>query len=258
MTASKNTRLRASDRDRADVCGLLDAALADGQLTDSEHAGRTGTAMRAKSFGELDKLIDDLQIPGEMVDAPVVRGGRGRTRWIPAAILAAALVAGGLVGCVAHSAVDRVVADPLPDLTTGAGLAYFIDRYRAEFGETIADDVTVYPGYALFYRNEKGKSVYYHFDGDFSVFGNPRSRKPDTPTVDMGAIDLPVLARLLAGAPQSLLLPGSPISYVNIEREAKKDAQPYVQIYVQNEKSETGFMTVLFDGEPLNVRPPNR
>ncbi|WP_431968483.1 DUF1707 SHOCT-like domain-containing protein [Nocardia sp. bgisy134] len=256
--ASKTARLRASDSDRADVCGLLDAALADGQLTESEHTARTGIAMRAKSFGDLDKLIDDLQIPGELVDAPVVRGGRGRTRWIPAVILAAALIAGGLVGCVAHSAVDRAVADPLPDLTTGAGLAYFIDRYRAEFGDTVADDVTVYPRYALFYRNEKGKSVYYHFDGDFSLFGNPSSRKPDTPTVDMGAIDLPILARLLAGASQSVLLPGSPISHVSIEREDKKGAQPYVQIYVQNEMSETGFMTVLFDGEPLNVRPPNR
>lgn len=256
--ASKTARLRARDTDRADVCGLLDAALADGQLTASEHTARTQAAMRAKSFGELDKLIADLQIPGDLVDAPVVRGGRGRGWWLPAAILLAAALFGALAGCVGRGGVDRVAADPLPDLTTGPGLAYFIDRYRAEFGDTVVDDLTVYPRYAIFYRNVNNRSQYFHFDGDFDPSSSSQARKLDTPTVDLATIDLPVVSRLLAGAPQSLLLPGSPISHVSIEREAAKNAQPRLQIFVRNEVDESGFMTVLFDGEPLEVRPPGR
>ncbi|WP_228781520.1 hypothetical protein [Nocardia abscessus] len=54
----------------------MDRARADGQLSEEEHdaltelAARTATAVRAESFGELDALIGDLQIPEELVNAP--------------------------------------------------------------------------------------------------------------------------------------------------------------------------------------------
>ncbi|MBH0778617.1 DUF1707 SHOCT-like domain-containing protein [Nocardia bovistercoris] len=260
--AADTARLRARDSDRADVCGLLDAALADGQLSASEHTARTKSAMTAASFADLDRLVGDLQIPGDMVDAPVVRGvpRRARRWWIPAAAVLVAAVLGTASGCVA-SAVDEATGPPTPDLTTGSGLAYFIANYRAEYGDTVTDDLTVYPGYAVFHRSPGNpvRSQYYHFDGDFSTFGSESSRKPSTPTLDFGTVDLPRLAGLLAGAVRSLKIANGQINHVNFEFPpgSDKDPKPYVRIYVRNEAEDSGFMTVAFDGEVLDVRPPN-
>lgn len=254
--------VRARDSDRADVCGLLDAALADGQLSRSEHAARTKSAMNAASFADLDRLVGDLQIPGDMVDAPVVRGvpRRARRWWIPvAAVLAAALLGAG-AGCVA-STVDEATGPPLPDLTTGPGLAYLLAHFRAEYGSTVTDDLTVYPEYAVFHRSPGNpvRSQYYQFDGDFSTFGSESSRKPSTPTFDIGAVDMPRLAGLLAGAVRSVKIANGRISHVNFQFDpgSDKDPKPYVRIFVNNEAQDSGYMTVAFDGEVLDVRPPN-
>ncbi|WP_054815311.1 DUF1707 SHOCT-like domain-containing protein [Nocardia arizonensis] len=261
--ASSTSRLRARDSDRADVCGLLDAALADGQLTAGEHAARTESAMRAASFAELDRLVGDLQIPGDMVDTPVVRGGPLRTRrwWVPVSILLVAALLGAGAGCVGRAATDHTARASLPTLTTGAGLAQFIDSYRAEYGDTVADDLTVYPGYAVYHRTPGNpvKSQYYHYDGDFSTFGSESARKPSTPTFDFGTIDRLLFARLLAGAVQSLKVPNGQINYIKFEFPpgSTKDPSPYVRIYVQNEAQDNGFMTVTFGGEILDVRPPH-
>lgn len=250
---------RARDSDRADVCGLLDAALSDGQLTAREHAERTGSAMRASSFAELDELIGDLQIPGDLVDAPVVRGGPRRSRWwLPAlAIVLVALLFGLAAGCVGRS-VDSVSPPKLPDLTTGPGLAYFLDRYRAEYGDTLVDDLTVYPGYALFHRSPGNpvKSQYYHFDGDFSEFGSVSGRKPDTPTVDVATMNLPVVSRLLAGAVRSLKVPDGRVQHLSVSIPSTKQTRPALVVYAQNEAQDSGNMTIAFDGEVLEVRPP--
>ncbi|WP_433716770.1 DUF397 domain-containing protein [Nocardia sp. CA-084685] len=70
--------------------------MTDGQLTEDEHAARTAKAMSAKSFGELDAVVGDLQIPDNLVDAPVVRVDRRRPRrWLaPVAVIGAAAVLG--------------------------------------------------------------------------------------------------------------------------------------------------------------------
>ena len=69
---SKNpVPLRARDSDRADVCAVIDAALADGQLTASEHAARSAKAMRAETFAVLDRLIDDLQTTDDFAATPI-------------------------------------------------------------------------------------------------------------------------------------------------------------------------------------------
>ncbi|WP_216918112.1 DUF1707 SHOCT-like domain-containing protein [Nocardia noduli] len=260
VMASTTSPVRARDDDRADVCGLIDAALADGQLSSDEHAARTAAAMKAEYFGELDKLTWDLQIPGAFADAPVVRGGvRRRTRWwIPVGVLLVAALLGMAAGCVG-SAADKISGPPLPDLTTGAGQAYFLDRYRAEFGDTVADDFTIYPGYALFHRSTDNplKSQYYHFDGDFDEFGSESARKPTTPTVDYGAVNLPVLARLLAGAVDTLKVPNGRISHMSLQLPSgsEPDAAPLVSIYVRNEAQDSGSMEIAFDGEVLEVSP---
>ncbi len=52
--------LRASDRDRDVVTGVLVEAYADGRLTREEYDERAGAAAAAKTLGELPGLIGDL------------------------------------------------------------------------------------------------------------------------------------------------------------------------------------------------------
>jgi hypothetical protein len=55
--------LRASDADRERVVDVLNAALADGRLTDEEHAGRIHAALTARTLGSLAGLTLDLVPP---------------------------------------------------------------------------------------------------------------------------------------------------------------------------------------------------
>ncbi len=61
-------RTRARDLDRSEVCGLLDAAYADGQLDAEEHRSRTAAATPAKTLGELREFVDDLQLEKPLPD----------------------------------------------------------------------------------------------------------------------------------------------------------------------------------------------
>ncbi|WP_454194242.1 DUF1707 SHOCT-like domain-containing protein [Nocardia sp. Marseille-Q1738] len=265
MATTRYSDIRARDTDRADVCGLLDAALADGQLTDSEHAARTATAMRSKSFGELDALIGDLQIPDELANTPVVRVDRRRPRrWLaPLSIVVAATVAGAMVGGISRCGIDLPgSSENVPDLTTGAGLAYFLAQYRAEFGDLTADEVTLYPKYVIVDRQTPGNAAEtsdYRYNGDFRT-STTSERKSGTRTFDLATVDVPAIARLLAGAPETVRLPDGVITHVVVEYASYStvDLGPVMDIYVKGEGSASGYVRVTLAGEPLAVHPPSR
>ncbi|WP_040697432.1 DUF1707 SHOCT-like domain-containing protein [Nocardia vinacea] len=268
MATTRYSGIRARDTDRADVCGVLDAALADGQLTDDEHAERTAQAMRAKAFGELDALIGDLQIPRNLVDAPVIRVDRRRPRrWLaPVAFIAGAAVIGAAVGGIASCASGASGpfgwSEHVPVLTTGSGLAYFIDEYRAEFGDTKVDEVTLYPDYAIFERQAAGdptETVRYRYDGGFHDYTTSNGRKADVRTFDLASIDLRAIAGLLAGAPQSIKTPDGVITHASIEfPPGRSDSDAAVSIYAKNRAGASGYLTATVTGEPLQVFPPSR
>ena len=54
--------VRAADADRNLVAQLLSDAFANGQLTVTEYDERTAAAYRAKTYGDLDLLTDDLAL----------------------------------------------------------------------------------------------------------------------------------------------------------------------------------------------------
>jgi hypothetical protein len=273
MAATRYSGIRARDTDRADVCGLLDAALTDGQLTEEEHAARTAQAMRAKSFGELDDIFGDLQIPDDLVDAPVVRVDRRRPRrWLaPLAVVVAAAVAGAVVGGITRGAADspklpglpgaRGHSEPsehVPMLTTGAGLAYFIAEYRAEFGDTKADEVTLYPEYVLVTRQVRDNptvTARYHYDGNFDKPTTTPGRKPDVRTLDLATMDVPALAGLLAGAAQTTKVRGGTVTHAAAEFDssATAGAGPVFRMHTTNQAGASGSLIVSFAGEPLRV-----
>ncbi|MGW5308676.1 DUF1707 SHOCT-like domain-containing protein [Nocardia thailandica] len=254
-------RLRARDADRADACGLIDAALADGQLTETEHARRTERAMRAETIADLDALIDDLQVPGRLANKPVVRGrSAASSRWwiAPVAILGAGAL-GAVVGLLGRAVTGAVAGEDVPDLTTADGIAYYLAEYRAEFGSTTADDVTLYPGYASAVRasSTPGKADDYHYDGSFDTWRSPDNRDRDAPSFDLGAIDLRAYAALRAGAARTVGIPDGRITHVIIDfdKPLRKNPSPQIRIYVRNPQfeNETGYLTFTFAGEVIEV-----
>ncbi|WP_433625693.1 DUF1707 SHOCT-like domain-containing protein [Nocardia sp. CA-120079] len=60
--------MRARDLDRANASSVLDAAYAEGQLGADEYRDRTAKAETAKTVGELERLIGDLQVPSAVGD----------------------------------------------------------------------------------------------------------------------------------------------------------------------------------------------
>jgi Domain of unknown function (DUF1707) len=55
--------LRASDSDREQIAQRLHRAMTDGRLRVEEFEERLGTALSARTYGELDRLVRDLPVP---------------------------------------------------------------------------------------------------------------------------------------------------------------------------------------------------
>lgn len=268
--ATTRAKLRARDSDRVETCSLLDTAHAEGQLTDAEHTTRTDRAMKAVTFEQLGTLVDDLQIPSRYARSAVVRPDRrprdkgpvdGR-RWASAAglvVIAAGI--GALAGSCSNSGIGGVASPSIPTLTTGEGIAHFINDYRATFGDTVADEVLLFPENGSIDRKsdtDPARYVDYTYDGEFDSFGGDSARPPDTRTLDLGAVNVPVIGQLVSGAPQSVRMPDGTVSQVRFEYGTNdRIAEPVVSIYVQDEYDRSTFMTVTFDGEILDVHFPS-
>ncbi|WP_227979294.1 DUF1707 SHOCT-like domain-containing protein [Nocardia spumae] len=254
--STANSGLRVRDTDRVDACALLDAARDNGQLTDAEHATRTAAAMRARTFGEVEAVVDDLQIPANLVDSPVVSPARRRSsrRWIvAAAVVAGAALIGMFCGWV--SSEGGPIGKPAPaDMTTAAGIESFLAAYRAHFGDLLADDVTLHPDNASIERPGQGdpaKSERISYKGEFDTW-TTSTREPDLAPIDLGAIDVPKLAALMAGAARTVGAPQAPISHLIIDRTTLGvGKEPVITIYTEGARG--GYLVTSLAGEPLYV-----
>ncbi|MFF0816740.1 DUF1707 domain-containing protein [Rhodococcus sp. NPDC003318] len=270
-TRMKTTRmkLRARDTDRVEMCGLLDTAFAEGQLTEAEHATRTARAMKAATFEQLGKLVDDLQIPSRYDESAVVRPDRrprerqpgGGRRWaVGAGIVAVAAVVGALAGSCSDGGGFSSSSAAVPMLTTGDGVRHFVDDYRAHFGDTVADEVLLFPEHASVDRQsdtDPTRYLDYTYDGEFDSFGSDSSRSRDTPTLDLGAVDLAAIAPLVSGAPETLRMPDGEVSQIRFEYDTnERVTEPVVSIYVTDAFENSTYMVAGFDGEVLEVNLP--
>jgi Flp pilus assembly protein TadB len=89
---SRYDSLRASDADRDAVTERLREAAGEGRLEPNELEERVGSALRARTYGELARLVADLPRPP---NTPWQRPG-GRTR----AVARSALLGAGLLAAV--------------------------------------------------------------------------------------------------------------------------------------------------------------
>ncbi|MFD4406793.1 DUF1707 domain-containing protein [Nocardia sp. NPDC058499] len=266
---AKKEQVRARDRDRVEVCAVLDAALADGQLSTGEHATRTRSAMRAKFTTDLDGLIRDLQVPGELAGAAILTGDRPARPpwWLPVAVLVSAAVLGGGVGFVVRDEPAPGIAvaveaesEPasLPNLATVEGLEFFIDAYRREFGDTVIDTATIFPDFLLVQRLSTGSPRNFRFDADgFDEMGGAVPSYANGRPIDLADIELTTLGAVLAGAPASVRLEQGEVEHLGIGFEliAPADAGPVIDIYVEDPAESTGHLSVSFAGVPLEVFP---
>ncbi|SUA74084.1 Domain of uncharacterised function (DUF1707) [Nocardia otitidiscaviarum] len=258
----RHSGLRVRDSDRVEACALLDAAHAEGELTDAEYAQRSAAAMRARTFGDLDTLIGDLQIPRNLADAPVVRVQRRKParRWQAAA---ATVVVAGLLGAMGGCASRTTAPDPpLLEPTTGVGLASFLATYRDRYGDLTADEMSLYPQYALVERAvDADRTVRLRYD-EQGFSSTDTARDDDAAAFDLADLDVRGFAAVMAGAPETLRVPGGAISHIVIRRPpganpadpGAKVNPPVVFVYAKD-GSRGGYLELTLAGEVLAVHP---
>jgi hypothetical protein len=277
VSSARSPRTRARDIDRTEVCGLLDAAYADGQLDAEEHRSRTAAATAAKTLGELREFVEDLQlekpIPELRERAPrrlARRGNLVATGIVGLLLLGVGFGVGRLTGDpaseVAHAeprvaapgpAAAPIVVGPTA-LHTPAGLRAFIDGVRTELGTTQVVDLTVYPDYAVLempVADAPARTQSYSYRGGLDASGTS-SRDPGDPLVDLATIDVDKILGLLAGAGQSLNVENPTVHYL-IVRDMGEG--PYVGVYAtNNDNGQSGYLEAKPDGTIIGVHAYER
>jgi hypothetical protein len=144
QTRSPATQMRASDADRDAVVAALSEHYQAGRLSTDELEERTGSALTARTYGDLSALTADLPgpVPRRPVPAGPARGAAAppagpppvnplhRGGLVVVAVLAAVLVVGGAFGLLApgHNGADAWGLLPLVLIV--ARLARSGDRSR--------------------------------------------------------------------------------------------------------------------------------
>ncbi|EME15433.1 hypothetical protein G419_23144 [Rhodococcus triatomae BKS 15-14] len=264
---------RARDLDRTNARWLLDAAYAEGQLGAGEYHDRIAQAASAATLRDLRGLTSDLQLPAAVVSGHPVgrrfpRTGLVAATAIAGAVLVAAVVAvavgrGGsgadasappAAGPPAADVVDPGTGDELspPDLTTqvdpftAEGIDALVDRYRFQFGDTVATSLALYPEAARVTRavsGAPGRSDIYELTGSF-VHTGTESSPPKAVPVDLDRIDPEALARLIAEAPARIGEPGGRVEHAYVAGSSR----PTVTVYVHDGDRGLGYVVAGLDG----------
>ncbi|MBF6453250.1 DUF1707 SHOCT-like domain-containing protein [Nocardia cyriacigeorgica] len=281
---------RARSADRAAAAELLDLARTEGQLTEDEHRAHSDLLAEAKTLGDLAELTADLQGPRRTPTPPRRAQPTRQGGYLAALTAAALLVAFGAFALTGRAddpapaetpvaaapgdgapeaelpvpRADLDDVDPIviktPNLLTGEGLAHFIADYRAEFGDTIADEISLYPDHGDVDRAVPGqpnRQVSYDYRGGFQRPSDPTTRKVDTPTVDLGVLDTAAIGAALANAATIAQVPDGKVSHLSVEIHSfpPNEGRMVVAVYVGNEFRESGHFILGPAGEVLRVWP---
>ncbi|MGW5072172.1 DUF1707 SHOCT-like domain-containing protein [Rhodococcus sp. NPDC004095] len=256
MRSNPAPRLRARDSDRAGVRELLDTAYAEGQLSAEEYRQRADASDRARTLAELDGLVRDLQVRGQMTDRlPVPRAEHAR-RWIAGLVAAAVVVVGGAVVAARITGADADSSDARPGtLLSAAGLARIVSELHDGYGDALVDGMTVFADYASIeipVPGAPGMSRDLRFDEDgLSDSGTSPGRDRDTVPVNLDDLDVRGVGGLLLGAPQTLGVPEPDSTHLSVD---DGDGNPVVSIHLSNQVSgRTGHLTAGIDGEVRSV-----
>lgn len=272
-------RTRAKDSDRTDTCQILDTALAEGQLSMTEHEQRVKAATNAATLGDLRSLVSDLQTSNAPVQLPDLKPARQQGWGIRAAVAAVLVALGigigwGLYGNTSSpfsitadpgakpDGVAPVVLSPPRQLQSLGGLTGLLDQMRKKFGDTSGYRLVVYPDYASLDRPDPGddrRKLNYYYKGGF---GDPTAsaKGGDDRVVDLAGFDAKAVVGVLRGAPETLGIRKADeikSTYLIIE-PAKDPTAPEsvsISIYVSSDFG-SGYIQLAPDGTVKNINYP--
>ncbi|MGW4243738.1 DUF1707 SHOCT-like domain-containing protein, partial [Nocardia sp. NPDC004722] len=219
----------------------------------------------ATTLGELSQLTDDLQRAADAPADPAPPVSR-REKWFTAGIaaLSIAVAVGTFVAVdrpasspAGPPAVDIGVIKPLvlpnPKLDTAEGIGYFVQAYRATFGDAVADEVVLFPEYGVVTRaSQPNRKVVYDYRGGFAPGPQPpQTRSAQTPTVDLSTLNVPAVVALMTQAPALTKVPDGVVNYLDILGSA---TGPVVRIYVGNKANEGGYLDAAPDGRLVRTQ----
>jgi Domain of unknown function (DUF1707)/Domain of unknown function (DUF4190) len=113
--------MRAADADRDQVVGLLTTAFTEGRLSKDEFDARLESALSARTYADLDRLLTDLPVPRAATAAP-----RTRTNALATASLACGIAqfAFGLLATIPAIVLGHMARSQIKRTgEQGAGLA---------------------------------------------------------------------------------------------------------------------------------------
>ncbi|WP_407107643.1 hypothetical protein [Rhodococcus aetherivorans] len=179
---------------------------------------------------------------------------RARRVVIAATTVAVGAVTGALAGVVGNAADGP---EPLPDLTSPQGLARFVEDYRAEFGDTLVDDLTLFPEHASFDRAVAGdphRYLSYTFDGEFDSWSSPSTRPSDAVAFDLAGLELVAVSEMILGAPATLRVPDGRVEQVGVDVD--DEGRATVVVHARRPGTDQGgHLVFAFDGTPIAVFP---
>ncbi len=276
-------RTRAKDSDRTDICQILDAALAEGQLSMTEHEQRVKAATNAATLGDLRSLVSDLQTANAPVRLPEVKPA-GLSAGFPAGwgmriavgavlVLLGVGIGWGLYGNSSSplsltrdpgakaDGVAPVVLTPPRQLQSLGGLSGLLEQMRQKFGDTTGYRLVIYPDYASLDRadpNDDRRQLNYYYRGGF---GDPTAsaKGSDARVVDLAKFDAKAIVGVLRGAPETLnIKPGEVKSTYLIIEPARDPTAPdtvSISIYVSSDFG-SGYLQLAPDGTLKNINYP--
>jgi hypothetical protein len=282
MATGQTPSTRAKDSDRTDTCQILDTALAEGQLSMSEHADRVKAATSAGTLGELRALVADLQTANSPVQLPDLKSPRRsgpRAGWgIRIATAAVLLFAGVGIGWGLYGNTDSplnfttdpgakpdgvkpVVLTPPRQLHSLGGLSGLLEQMRMKFGDTTGYRMVIYPDYAVLDRPDPGderRTLSYVYRGGWDD-PSTGATGSDATVIDLGAFDTKAIVGVLRGAPESLNIKPADVTstYLTIDpaRDPTTPGAPAISVYVSSDFG-SGYIALNPDGSVKRITYP--
>lgn len=277
-------RTRAKDSDRTDTCQILDTALAEGQLSMTEHGQRVKAATNAATLGDLRCLVSDLQTANAPVQLPAAKPARlpaaSPAGWGMRLAVGAVLVLLGIGigwGLYGNSGspvglsrdpgskadgVEPVVLTPPRQLQSLAGLSGLFEQMRKKFGDTNGYRLVIYPDYASLDRpdtSDDRRQLNYHYRGGF---GDPTAsaKSADDRLVDLAKFDATAIIGVLRGAPETLGIRKadeikSTYLIIGPARDLTAPDTVSISIYVSSDFG-SGYIQLAPDGTVKNINYP--
>lgn len=284
MATRQTSATRAKDSDRNDTCQILDSALAEGQLSMTEHGDRVKAATTATTLGELQALVADLQTNNAPVQLPTLKKPRALpmagTGWgLRLAVAGVLVVLGIAIGWGLYGntpsplnftsdpgaksdGITPVVLTPPKQLHSLGGLTGLMEQMKQRFGDTNGYRLVVYPEYASLTRpdpTEERRELIYTYRGGWDD-PSSSSKTSDAVEVDLGKFDAKAVVGVLRGAPETLGMKPEDVTstYLSID-PATDPTTPgalSIDVYVSSDYG-SGYIELAGDGTVKQINYPN-